>query len=336
VRTDDTGNVTGMRQGTSANAAPIVVCAHLDTVFPHGTELRVHREGSRLIAPGIGDNARGLAVMLALAGAIDGRAVRTTRPVVFAATVGEEGLGDLRGAKQLFAAADRDGRRPHAAIALDGPGDDRVVHQALGSRRYRVRFAGPGGHSWAAFGVPNAVHAAGAAVAALARLPLTASPRTTLTVGRIGGGLSVNTIPADAWFEIDVRSLDAHALAALEHAIRTAVAAATAEENARRTPGTAPLTEMIETIGDRPAGVLDERHPLVLAACESTRLVGREPQLAIASTDANVPIALGIPAVAIGAGGEGGEAHTEAEWFSNRDGARGVARALTLVTAAAR
>jgi len=333
VATDAVGNVSGTRTGRDPALAPVLVCAHLDTVFPHGTPLLVRRHGSRLTAPGIGDNARGLAALLALAAVIDGRAVATDRSVRFVATVGEEGLGDLRGAKHLF-----DSRRdasPAAAIALDGPGDDRVVHQALGSRRFRVTFAGPGGHSWAAFGAPNAVHAAGAAIAALARIALPRTPRTTLSVGRVGGGLSVNTIPADAWFEVDVRSLDAPQLAHVERELRALVSEAVAGENARRAAGTAPLSAHVETIGDRPAGTLSEQHPIVVAACEATRLVGREPQLAVASTDANVPIALGIPAVAIGAGGDGGDAHTEGEWYDNRDGTRGLARALTLVSTAA-
>ena len=176
VRTDDVGNVLGARQGTS-NESPILVCAHLDTVFPEGTPVGVARDGRQLAGPGIVDNSRGLAAMLALAEAIDGTRVRTRRPVIFAATVGEEGAGDLRGVKHLFARLDE---TPAACIALDGAGDDRIVHRALGARRFRVTFHGAGGHSWAAFGTPNPVHAAGATAAKLAALPLPRSPRTTL------------------------------------------------------------------------------------------------------------------------------------------------------------
>src|SRR6476661_5731489 len=208
VRTDDVGNVIGARRGTS-NEAPVLVCAHLDTVFPEGTPVGVARDGVQLAGPGIVDNSRGLAAMLALAEAIDGARVRTHRPVIFAATVGEEGAGDLRGVKHLFARLDE---MPAACIALDGAGDDRIVHRALGARRFRITFRGTGGHSWAAFGVPNPVHAAGAAAARLASLTLPRVPRTTLSVCRIGGGMSVNTIPEDAWLEVDLRSSSAEVL----------------------------------------------------------------------------------------------------------------------------
>src|SRR6186997_890128 len=210
VRTDAVGNVIAARPG-AARRAPVLVCAHLDTVFPEGTPVGVARDGAQLTGPGIVDNSRGLAAMLALAETIDGARVRTQRPVIFAATVGEEGVGDLRGVKHLFARLDD---TPSACIALDGAGDDRIVHRALGARRFRVTFQGCGGHSWAAFGMPNPVHAAGATTAKLAALPLPHVPRTTLSVSRIGGGISVNAIPTDAWLEIDVRSSSAEALAA--------------------------------------------------------------------------------------------------------------------------
>jgi len=330
VRTDDVGNVIARRPG-AARTAPVVLCAHLDTVFPRDVPLRVRRDGRRLVGPGIGDNGRGLAVMLALAEAIDGTTVRTRRPVEFVATVGEEGLGDLRGAKRYFGEAPP----PAAVIVIDGAGDERVVHRALGSRRFRARFTGPGGHSWAAFGVPNAIHAAAVCAARLATLPLPEDPRATLTVARIGGGMSVNAIPRDAWIEVDIRSTDPSALHALSRAAHRAARDACAEENARRAHGTPPLEHHVELIGDRPCGVVPEDDPLVRAALAVTRLVGRRPELATASTDANVPIGLGVPAVAIGAGGRGGDAHTPGEWFDNTDGSVGVARALTLAVAAA-
>ena len=331
VHADAAGNVVGRRPGEEALAAPVVVCAHLDTVFPRGTPLRIHREGRRFVGPGIGDNGRGLAAMLALAEAIDGVAVRTRRPVDFVATTGEEGLGDLRGAKHLFAT-----RSDAAAmIALDGAGDERIVHHALGSRRYRIVFRGSGGHSWAAFGVPNAVHAAGTAAAKLAALALPHEPRTTLSVGRIGGGISVNAIPEEGWLELDLRSTSGPMLERFDREVRLIAQLAEHEENARRAPGTPPLRATIEVIGDRPCGETPAEHPLVGAALEATRLIGREPELTTASTDANVPISLGIPAIAIGAGGRGGDAHTPGEWFDNVDGMLGVARALTVVVAAA-
>jgi acetylornithine deacetylase/succinyl-diaminopimelate desuccinylase-like protein len=331
VRTDDAGNVIGRRAG-SEDVAQVAVCANLDTVFPIGTAIGVRHDRGRLIGPGIGDNGRGLAVMLALAEEIDGRRVRTRRPVDFVATVGEEGLGDLRGVKHLFAS----GRsRAAAVIALDGAGDERVVHRALASRRYRVVFRGPGGHSWAAFGTPTAVHAAARAAARLASLVLPREPRTTLSVGRMGGGISVNSIPDEAWLEVDLRSTSPAVLERYDRELRAAVRAAASEENAQRASGALPLEATVAVIGDRPGGELPAGDPLVVAALDATRLVGRSPELATASTDANVPISLGVPAIAIGAGGRGGDAHTQGEWFENVDGTVGVARALTIVVAAA-
>src|SRR5215467_5851750 len=331
IHTDAVGNVIGRRAGAS-DEAPVVMCAHLDTVFPRDTDLAVRREGDRLIGPGINDNGRGLAVMLALAGTIDGVRLRSRRPIEFVATTGEEGIGDLRGAKYYF--ADR-GSDAYATIALDGAGDERIIHRALGSRRFRVAYAGPGGHSWAAFGAPNAVHAAAAAAAKLASLPLPSSPRTTLSVGRIGGGLSVNPIPDAAWLEIDLRSTSASQLDAFDHMIRQIAQVAADDENAKRARGTRPLTVGVEIIGSRPCGETPAEHELVRCAAAATRLVGRHPDLALASTDANVPISQGIPAIAIGAGGRGGDAHTHSEWFDNLHGTVGVARALTIMMTAA-
>ncbi len=331
VQSDAAGNVLGTRAGTEASA-PVVICAHLDTVFPRDVPLRVKHDGPRLIGPGIGDNGRGLAAMLTLAAALDGQNLRTRAPVIFAATVGEEGAGDLRGAKELFANTLSDAA---AAIALDGAGDERIVHRALGSRRFRIHYRGAGGHSWTAFGVPNAVHAAAIAGALLARISLPSPPRTTLSVGRIGGGISVNTIPDDAWLEIDLRSTSESALRTFESEIRAAATAALHEENLRGTRGAPPLALEVTVIGDRPSGETDRSLPLVAAAIGATRLIGRDADLATASTDANVPISLGIPAIAIGAGGRGGEAHTVAEWFENSAGHLGVVRALAIVVASA-
>lgn len=327
VRIDEVGNVIGRRPGINGSA-PIVVCAHLDTVFPDGTDVSVRRIGDRWIGPGIGDNARGLAAMLALATALDGKCLCAERPVDFVATVGEEALGDLRGAKHYFAGSGRDAA---AAIMLDGPGDERVVHRAVGSRRYRVHFAGPGGHSWSAYGLPNPLHAAGAAAAMLAALPIPSEPRTTLTVARIEGGLSINAIPGQAVMEIDLRSVSQAALDRFDRDVHAIIDSATGLENGRRARGTAPLVARIESLGDRPGGETPVEHPLVSAAVEATRLVGREPELGAASTDANAPIALGIPAVALGAGGRGGDAHTAQEWFENAAGSVGVARALVVL-----
>lgn len=331
VHTDAAGNVIGRRDGTH-DLAPVVICAHLDTVFPRETDLSIRRDGERLVGPGINDNGRGLAAMLAIAGEIDGARIRSRHPVEFVATTGEEGVGDLRGAKHYFAERGRDA---HAMIALDGAGDERIIHRALGSRRFRISFAGPGGHSWAAYGVPNAVHAAARCASQLASLPLPGTPRTTLSVGRIGGGLSVNSIPDSAWLEVDLRSTSMRQLDEIERAIHRIAESAADEENAKRAVGTRALAATVRSIGSRPCGETPVDHELVRAAVEATRLIGREPDLALASTDANVPISQGIPAIAIGAGGRGGDAHTHAEWFDNLHGTLGIARALTIIVTAA-
>jgi len=331
VHVDAAGNVVGRAPG-ARDLEPVVVCAHLDTVFPRDMPLAVRRDGARIVGPGINDNGRGLAVTLALAEELARGRVRTSRPVEFVATTGEEGAGDLRGAKHFFAAR---GRRIAAVVALDGAGDERVIHRALGSRRFRISFYGAGGHSWSAFGTPNPVHAAAWCAATLSRLTLPSEPRTTLSVGRIGGGLSVNSIPDAAWLEVDLRSASRALLDRYEREIRTAARLALDEENARRAAGASALSLTLEVIGDRPGGETPVDHPLVQSALEATRLVGRSPELALASTDANVPMSRGIAAIAIGAGGRGGDAHTPREWFENADGTLGVARALTIVVSAA-
>jgi tripeptide aminopeptidase len=267
--------------------------------------------------------------------------------VLFAATVGEEGSGDLRGVRYLINgdvvgaqhAAPLHKRshdaaiRPHAFIALDGAGIERIVHRALGCRRYHITCHGPGGHSWGAFGVANPAHAIGRAVSRIAARPTHDAPRTSCSVVRLGGGTSLNSIPQSAWFEVDLRSEDPHALDQLDEAVQTIMADSLAEENRRRTPRTPPLTIDVRRVGDRPSGLTPRTHPLVQAAVAATRAVGQEHQLACASTDANVPIALGVPAVALGAGGRAGDAHLPTEWYENDKGALGIVRAL-LVTAA--
>jgi len=331
VAADEVGNITGWL-GTGRDDA-VVLSAHLDTVFGPELDVSVDRVGepgtSRLEGPGISDNARGLAALVAVAEALVRARVATARPVLFAATVGEEGSGDLRGVKHLFG----NGTRPHAFIALEGAGLERIVHRALGSRRYRVTYRGPGGHSWAAFGVANPANAVGRATALLADLPVPHSPRTTCAVVRLGGGTGLNSIPQEAWLDLDLRSEDPRALSQLDDTVQAALADASAEENRRRAPGTPPLHLDVRRVGDRPSGLTPRAHPLVQAAIAATRVLGRPHELACASTDANVPIALGVPAIALGAGGKAGDAHLPTEWYENLDGALGVVRAL-LVTAA--
>ena len=331
VGVDAVGNVRGWYGdgGREMGDGCVVLSAHLDTVFGPELDVSVSRRGPRLEGPGISDNARGLAVLVTVGEALSRARVATVRPVLFAATVGEEGAGDLRGVRHLL-----DGRiRPHAFIALDGAGLERIVHRALGTRRYRATYRGPGGHSWAAFGVANPANAVGRAAALLADLPAQHAPRSTCAVVRLGGGSGLNSIPQEAWLDLDLRSEEPRALLRLDETVHATLQQALDEENRHRTPGTTPLALDVRRVGDRPSGITPRTHPLVQAAVAATRALGEEHQLACASTDANVPIALGVPAVALGAGGRAGDAHLPTEWYENEKGALGVVRAL-LVTAA--
>ncbi|MBI4501469.1 MAG: M20/M25/M40 family metallo-hydrolase [Gemmatimonadetes bacterium] len=331
IGTDAVGNVSGWL-GAPVEQPAVVVAAHLDTVFGPEVDVSVRRTGRLLTGPGIADNARGLAGMLALGRVTATPPWKTVKPVAFVATVGEEGAGDLRGIKHLFGE-----RRLEAdsVIVLDGAGDDRIVYSALGTRRFRVTYRGPGGHSWAAFGVPNPAHAAGALAHAVAAFPRSRAPRSACSVVGLHGGSGLNCIPESARVEIDLRSEDHAMLVSLEKRMRAQSQMALEQENARRSAGTAPLQLTIDVIGDRPSGGTPADHPLVIAGIEATRAIGRQPGLATASTDANIPISLGIPAIALGAGGKAGEPHRTTEWFENADGALGLYRALLVLAAAA-
>ena len=340
VRFDAVGNVIARRppvrdsrsdHGDHGGRSAVWCCAHLDTVFPDLSP-QVLQRGARLTGPGVGDNGRGLAAVLALADALHHVEAFPAREVVFACTVGEEGLGDLRGMKHLL---DDAPVPPAAVIAIDGAGDDRIVHGAVGSTRWRVTFAGAGGHSWADFGVANPAHAAAAVATALQAVLLTREPRTTLTVARIGGGESINSIPRTGWLEVDMRSLSVAVLADLERTLRETVQRVERQDNSRRLAGTAPLVSAIELLGERPCGTLPDNAPLVRIAERATRAIGATPRLAVGSTDASIPIARGIPAIAIGAGGRGGGVHTPEEWYEDARGVRGLERALRIVLDAA-
>jgi tripeptide aminopeptidase len=345
VKIDGAGNVLGWlgeretRNAERGTGGPVVLAAHLDTVFGPEVDVTVRRQGARLEGPGISDNARGLAALVAVAEACVRGRVEPQRAMLFAATVGEEGGGDLRGVKHLLngkrTTDDAALARPFAFIALDGAGIERIVHRALGSKRYRVTYRGPGGHSWAAFGVANPATAVGAAAASLAELPTHQTPRTTCAVVRLGGGTGLNSIPQEAWLDLDLRSEDPHALAELDGRVRAALARAKEDEDRRRTAGTPPLQLDIQLLGDRPSGLTPRAHPLVQAALAATRALGKEGELVAASTDANVPIALGIPAIALGAGGKAGDAHLATEWYENEGGVTGVLRALLVAAAMA-
>lgn len=329
VSTDDAGNLIAV-PGASFDLPPVVVAAHLDTVFPLETELTVRRNGTRVFAPGIADNARGLAGMIAIARILHEQQLRTRHPIHFIATVGEEGLGDLRGVKHLFRAGSSY-RDAAAFIALDGTGRRRVVYRAIGSRRLRITISGPGGHSWADWGVANPVHALGLAIGGVDQIDVPRQPRSSINVGRMAGGTSVNAVPAEAWCEVDVRSEAAATLAELETEVRRIFEAAVDHSNSNRKRGTPALSLEVRIIGDRPSGETPVNSVLVRAARAATRALGDTPELVASSTDANIPIALGIPAIAVGVGGESGGTHTTDEWYSNQGGPEGIERVLLIL-----
>jgi acetylornithine deacetylase/succinyl-diaminopimelate desuccinylase-like protein len=317
VSIDEVGNVIGRRPGKGERV--VAYSAHLDTVFPEGTDVTVRLDGDKLRAPGIGDNTRGLVVVLGVLRALQHTDIATDADVLFVGNVGEEGLGDLRGVKHLFR---DDAEKIDALIAVDGGRTDRIVYGGVGSHRYRVTFKGPGGHSWGAFGTANPHHALGRAIALFdtAALPITKSgPKTSYNVGRIGGGTSINSVPFESWMEIDLRSGDQNKIDEIDAALHTAVAQALREENADKTRG-AKLTADVSRVGTRPAAKGNRESPLVQRALAATLSENIEPQLRISSTDANLPISLGIPAVTMSRGGDGGDAHAPSEWWRNDDG----------------
>ncbi len=333
VTIDEPGNVIARRPGTAGPGA-VALVAHLDTVFPPGTDVTVHRRGDRLYAPGIGDDTRGLVVLLIIAEALERARVRTRADVLLVGSVGEEGLGDLRGVRHLLRPG---GPRIDQFIAIDGGSDEEVVNQALGSRRFRVTVTGPGGHSWGDFGLANPAHALARAIDYFDRAASAVDgvgTSASYNVGRIGGGTSVNAVPREAWAEVDMRSTDPEHLERLDALLQSSVVRAVDEQNRTRHRG-APLDTGLELIGDRPSGLVDPRAPLVRRALAVTRYLGLRPRLGAASTDANLPIARGIPAVALGRGGVGGGAHSVDEWWSPRDAHVGTQRALLLLLAAA-
>ena len=328
VRIDSAGNVLGERPGRAARPH-LVFSAHLDTVFPEETNVRVTRDGSILRGPGIGDDCRGLAVVLAVIRALNQANVETNGTITFVGTVGEEGLGDLRGVKALF--RETLAGQVDRFVSVDGTGLG-ITHVAVGSLRYRVTFSGPGGHSYGAFGIANPMHALGRAISSFADTRPPSDPKTTFSVGRIGGGTSVNAIPADAWMEVDMRSADQEALRALESRFRGAVAAALTAENARwDQKGRISVTETL--VGARPAGAIPATAPIVQAAVSVTQALGAEVELSEGSTDANIPLSLNIPAITIDAGGSGTGSHTVEEAFDTTDSWRGTQRAVLLAIA---
>lgn len=313
VQMDAEGNVTAIRRG-GGNGALVCVAAHLDTVFPTGTNVKVRRDGNRLYAPGIGDDTRSLSVLLAWVRALDAAGIRTRADILFVADVGEEGPGDLRGMRHLFQKGPYKDRID-AFITVDSPDMRRIVTGGIGSRRFRVTFRGPGGHSFAAFGLVNPLYAMARAIDQLARLMVPSAPKTTFCASVTGGGTSINSIPGAVWTEFDLRSASAVELGRLEREFLAIIEAAVAAENQTRSVASGPVTVDIELTGDRPAGSTDVGSELVRIADAAIRAHGFEPVFEASSTDANIPMSLGIPAIRIGSGGTGGREHSLEEWI---------------------
>jgi tripeptide aminopeptidase len=324
---DTEGNVIAVRKGSGGGRPKLVVSAHLDTVFPEGTDVAVKEKDGVTLAPGIGDDSRGLAALLSLIKSINANEVATVGDVMFVGTVGEEELGNLRGVKALF----RDHADIDGFISIDGLGITRVVNQATGSHRYEMIFKGPGGHSFQEFGLPSAIHAMGRAIAKISDLQTPSDPKTTFTVGTVSGGTSVNAIASEARMAVDMRSNSTEELLKLEDRLLDLVKQAVVEENTRWKSD--KLAVEIKLIGDRPAGIVAMDSPIVQATQRTVATITRGPRVTFAgsSTDSNLAMSLGIPAVTIGGGGEGGNWHSRNEWYRPVDAYYGPQNALLTI-----
>jgi acetylornithine deacetylase/succinyl-diaminopimelate desuccinylase-like protein len=330
VHQDELCNVFGVLPGTDADAPFIALTAHLDTVFPAGTPITVTREAGKLYGPGISDNGSGITALLAIAGALRETGIEHTAPILLVGNVGEEGEGNLRGIRHIFEQprwADTIG----ATIALDGAGTDTIITEGLGSRRYEVTVRGPGGHSWSDFGIANPVVAMARIISRFSATSVPLNPKTSFNVGTIDGGTSVNSIPQSATMRVDTRSASVEQLNRLERALRDAVKEGTAETNGRRRQEA--LTAEIQIIGDRPAADLPSASPLLKMMRAVDAHLNNSARVQRASTDANIPLAMGREAIAIGAGGSGGGAHTINEWYDPAGRDLGLKRILLLTLA---
>lgn len=326
VHMDEADNAFGTLPGVG-NGPSIMIAAHTDTVFPMATPLTPREENGIWHVPGINDDTHGLADLLTIIRAIKDANLTFEGDIIFCANSGEEGLGDLRGVKHIF------GQPNHIAafVSLDTPTLGGIVHRATGSSRYRVTFHGPGGHSFADFGRPSAIHAMGRAIARIADFKVPDTPKTTFNVGVVSGGTSINTIAADASFLLDIRSDSPKELTRLEKEAKEAVHEAIAEENCRKTTGDAVHAE-IQQVGSRPAGTQADDCLIVRLAEAACRALSIEPELRDeTSTDANIPISLGIPALSIGRGGKEGGVHTTSEWFDPTEAWLGPQKDLLLL-----
>jgi tripeptide aminopeptidase len=332
VHIDKAGNVIGTRPGQSAKPN-VVLAAHLDTVFPEGTNVKVTREGNIMKGAGIGDDCRGLAVLLGVITALNEANVKTPGTITFVADVGEEGLGDLRGMKELFGESMKG--QIDRFISVDGLGMS-ITNIGVGSYRYKVTFKGPGGHSYGAFGMANPIQAMGRAMAKIDAFEVPTEPKTTFNVGRVGGGTSVNAIPDEAWMEVDMRSADVKSLDAVNAKFKAALNEAVEEEN-KRWNNKGPVSVSAEMVGLRPAGNTPANSPIVQTALAVSKALGVSGRVGEGSTDSNVPMNLGIPAITIGGGGKGFGAHSpKGETYDSTESWKGTQRALLLVVSLAR
>lgn len=336
VQTDEVGDVIAVRAGKDRSLAPLVIAAHLDTVFPKGTDVKVKREGTRLMAPGIGDDTRSLALLLAFERAMNEAKIETERDIVFVGNVGEEGPGDLRGVRHLFK---NDPRAKGAAafISFDGAGGDNVVTHGVGSRRFHIVFSGPGGHSFDKFGIVNPMVPLAKTVTGLYAIEVPSDPRTTYSASVVSGGTSVNTIPHEVSLDVDIRSVSPAEVDKVDAALRAVADKAIAEENAARSTSRGKVSVRFDIIGDRPAGSTDESKGLAAIAFASSQSFGYKPKFIAVSTDSNIPMSLGIPAITLGSGGSGGAEHAPDEWIDVKeaDSLRGMNAGLATVLTAA-
>jgi tripeptide aminopeptidase len=325
---DKIGNVIGELRGTNENEV-VIIAAHLDTVFPPGTDVKVHRDDTRMTGPGISDNGSGLAALVALARAVQSARLKPQRTVLFVADVGEEGEGNLRGMRAIV---DAYRGKLKGVVVMDGSGTDHVTTKALASRRLEAQITGPGGHSWSDFGMPNPINALVRGSVRFINTKVPANPRTTFNIGQIEGGTSVNSIPYEARLKVDIRSESEDELTRLESALRECILAGVRDEmESARDRSKGKLEWKVELLGSRPGGELPPDSPLLAALRSADEFVGNQSRLERSSTDANVPLSLGIEAISIGAGGSGGGAHSLQEWYDSAGRELGLKRALLTI-----
>lgn len=328
VEIDKQGNVLGWREGEVKDA--LVLAAHLDISFAPGVNTKVRKEGARWYGPGLSDDSRGLAAMLTLIEAMNYAGLNTHQTILFVADVGEEGLGDLNGVRYLFTESPYRSRL-REFISIDGPDPDRIVNGGTAVKRYLITLRGPGGHSYGNFGRPSPIHTAGRIIDRLADMAVPASPKTTFNVGRIGGGTAVNAIAEECWFEVDLRSEDPGLLDKIELKLFEAVRLGVEQENTARAASKTSVTAGTKLVSNRPGGQTPETSPLAQAAAWAARATGHKPQFGFSSTDANVPISMGIPSLTMGGGGKANNHHSLDEWYEPANAWKGPQTVLLTI-----